>query len=173
MAGPIAGRVLDFAGGLGVSSPSVIVDSNYQFLGYLANTTAFADTVDTALPLDTEIYKAGITHSTVTNNSRVTITKAGMYGIYTRLVIANNASNVGDVLATLYLNGSAHRYLASVQLTFAQTQVLVAYTQQSLAVNDYVELFILCDGTALNRNIYGIDARLGSYFGVYLLSGQS
>lgn len=172
---PTAGRILDFGTGLGVTSPSIYLDSDYKFLGYLTNTTEFADSTQTPLPLDTELYKTGFTHSTSSNPSRVTITKTGKYFIYVGVDAASNGATNGAVTADIYVNGGVVILPAFRQLPYSSGVTAGNYVgkcngwvELALTVNDYIECSINPFGNSTNRNISA-----GSFVGISLMTGLS
>lgn len=79
----------------------------------LTNSGAFvvasSFTYDTAIAWDVEIWKAGVTHSTVSSNSQITIITTGYYIVdcYTQISGGNWSGGAG---VQLYINGAGSAF---------------------------------------------------------------
>lgn len=140
----------------------------YQYLGQNAGLTApqwfsppsarayhstnqsINNTVGTALALNSERFDTDTIHDTVTNNSRLTCKTAGKYLIFGHVEWAANVTNNRQV--SILVNGATNIAIsaqpANVNALTTRQSISSIY---SLAVNDYVELFVYQDsGGALN-----------------------
>jgi hypothetical protein len=102
--------------------------------------TTIANATFTAVNFSVEKYDTDSFHSTVTNTSRITIPvgKAGKYLITGKLNWASNATGYRQI--AIYKNGSGISYNAYAVVNGNITGTTIV-TLDSLAENDYVELF--------------------------------
>ncbi len=91
-----------------------------------------------ALPLNQEEWDTHNHHDNVTNNTRITCKKAGMYMVNGTLTFAANATGNRDLL--LRLNGTDYFAQQRLEAFASGTCTLNAFGIIPLAVNDYVEL---------------------------------
>ena len=127
-----AGHSITIAASGGGTDYSILVtDSAAQTLG----------AGDVALAFDTETFKSNITHSTVTNNSRITFSHAGKYKIECASEFTANAANSNymyirlngaTVISPIYYNGTDKIFHADVLY--------------NAAANDYVECMVNFNG---------------------------
>lgn len=168
MAGPTAGRILNFGTGLENVSPSVVMQSDYKFLGFLNSSPSISDNTLTTLSIEAEIYKTGITHSNVTNPSRITFTTVGYYWFYFSIAAASNGQTGGTVLTQYKINGSTQTlYLSIDACPLAGKGVIVTGgIALSFAANDYLELATLQISGAARTLTGG-----SSFIGAFLMPG--
>lgn len=91
-----------------------------------------------ALPLNQEEWDTHSHHDNVTNNTRITCKKAGMYTVNGALTFAANATGNRDLL--LRLNGTEYFAQQRLEAFASGSCTLNAFGIIPLAVNDYVEL---------------------------------
>jgi hypothetical protein len=108
------------------------------------NSTAqtIANSTNTALTFNTEIFDTDGYHSTATNTSRLTVPagKAGYYLITSNLVFFLNATGNRDMY--LAKNGTYVKYAFSPIASSATYTGLTLTFIINLAVADYIELFV-------------------------------
>lgn len=104
---------------------------------------SIATYAETALAFNTEVYDTNNLHDTVANNSRLTATVAGRYRISANIRWA--ASTSGYRAIFFKVNGSIYIAYNQVQPVGAAgaTTDQVLTTAWDLALNDYVECFVL------------------------------
>lgn len=130
-------------------------------------TQSINDSTLTTVALDAELIDTNSLHSTVTNNSRITIAKTGLYLVFCQIAWVANTS--GRRFATIIKNGSAidtdlSDNRAPTSAGEARNSI---FKLLSLTAGDYLEAQVLQNsGGALNIQLY-------SYFGVVQLSGSS
>lgn len=119
---------------------------------YHSTTQSINDITATALNFDSERYDNDTMHDTVTNNSRVKATHAGVYDIVGSIAYAANAT--GYRQARLRLNGTTYLAIQLQPSAGAGVEtVVVVSTQYTLAATDYIELVAFHSaGTAINSN---------------------
>jgi hypothetical protein len=113
------------------------------------------NTTLTALAFNSERYDTDGLHDTVTNNSRLTCTRAGIYLITGSLAYGTAAAGVRQ--SYIRLNGSTLLVAVNAGVTAGTTVAAVhnPTTLYQLAVGDYVELVAYQDtGGALNVNVF-------------------
>ncbi|MBI2885248.1 MAG: hypothetical protein HYY15_03640 [Candidatus Omnitrophica bacterium] len=120
---------------------------------YNSNAVSVPNNTELALPFDSEVYDTGDLHSTATSATRLVAKTAGKYLILGNVNWAGYAGGVRNL--TVRVNGATD--VASMNLpgsaVSGQMFIVAHYT---LAVNDYVELFVYQDsGAARNINASG------------------
>ena len=120
--------------------------SGGSFVGVVANSDAnitLSNNTDTVLNWNTETFDTDAFHSTVTNNSRITIPsgKGGKYRIYAKVIPnTNNTSQDYSVQLKLRKNGStivATSFLSNAQYAATTLQLFVLI---ELVATDYLEI---------------------------------
>jgi hypothetical protein len=141
------GDILTVTGGVPVWAPPVGVTAS--FIGAKATSNAATTCVSgtwTAIAFQTEDFDTDSFHSTVTNNSRITIPsgKNGKYLFIGAGGITNSGSGTGRRFLSLYKNGSQ---IASTQMEFTASSTAVMQLQTTaildLVATDYIQLFLL------------------------------
>lgn len=113
---------------------------------YLTTAPSLASsTVSSAISFDTELFDIGTMHSTVTNPTRVTATKAGLY-LLTASTEFSSDNTTGFRRVQFRLNGTTFTEGSTVGGTGTSTQVSVSSLWQA-ALNDYAELMIAQNST--------------------------
>jgi hypothetical protein len=137
---------------------------------YNSASISIPDATTTTLNWDSEYVDNGGLHSTVSNTSRMTITKSGWYFVNVYITWAHNATGYRRI--TLYKNGSLNGGESTTLPVIAGQ-----YNTQSInviryySVGDYVEVKAYQNsGGNLNLNSGGASVN-ESYFGIYLLPG--
>jgi len=106
----------------------------------------------TVIALNTETYKtSGITHSTVTNNSRVTMDSAGKYIFTANVSWAANAT--GFRALVFKINGTTFVGIARMMAisTASEQSYQMAVTEWNANANDYVEIEVFQNsGSSIN-----------------------
>jgi hypothetical protein len=104
-----------------------------------------------AVAFEVEDYKKGITHSNVTNNSRIQVNEAGIYLVIASMQcslssgsnkvfdfwFAKNGTNIAASNFRHFVDAASTESLASLNILL------------SLAKDDYIELFMVGDSTNL------------------------
>lgn len=116
---------------------------------------AIADSTIVKLAFDSERYDNGGLHSTVTNNSRITVGRAGVYLISASIRFAN--SILGGRQCAIIVNNTT--YIAAQTFPAApgaQATDITLTTQYLLAATDYIEVAVLqTSGGSLNVSAGG------------------
>lgn len=98
----------------------------------------------------TEEYKKLVTHDFVTNNTRLTIQRPGIYDIDG--TITYDANNVGIRATTISVNGAGIKYKLDPAPTALFGCVVDVQLHMELAAGDYVEMLFM-QNTGANLNI--------------------
>ncbi|KJS84985.1 MAG: hypothetical protein JM58_09455 [Peptococcaceae bacterium BICA1-8] len=111
--------------------------TNNQCIVYNNASQAIADSTLTALAMNTEVVDGDTMHDTVTNNSRVTIKKAGTYQIVADATYDSNATGV----RRLYVRKGGSTILKSIfQNAVSGTQTSMSVSAaEPLVVDNYIE----------------------------------
>lgn len=119
-----------------------------------STTQSLTTATPTKINFDAETIDAWGMHDTVTNNTRITVPRAGRYWVSGRVAFAANAT--GQRRAYIGLNGSAIRYTRG-QSTDASTDYMQEIGELlDLAAGDYVELLgYQSSGGNLNVSVAG------------------
>lgn len=138
---------------------------NDYVLAYHSTNQSIADSTLTAVALDSEVVDSNGLHSTVTNNSRLTIVTAGVYWIFGQMSWANNATGFRQAL--LRLNGSTlvAEDIVPVNSGSVQTTHNV-FQKRVLAVGDYIEL-VAGHNSGAGLNVNGGGSQTGPYLGAF------
>lgn len=122
------------------------------------NTTqALVTATFTALNFNSEDFQTGTLHSTVTNNSRVTIATAGVYCFTGTVAFAANAT--GQRVIVIKVNGTTYYDKLAFPNNGAGNTFEAQITKLlSLAAGDYVELFAYQDSGG-NLNVGDVTFR--------------
>lgn len=121
---------------------SLTLDAQPRCLAYHSTTQTLTTGVAAALSLDSETYDVGAMHSTVTNDSRVTVPtgQGGVYFLRGQVTFAADA----DGLRAAYFKKNDTTYLDLVQVPTAgagnPTGIQVC-TVQVLTAGDFIELY--------------------------------
>jgi hypothetical protein len=116
---------------------------------YNSAAQSIPNSTQTNLSFNTERYNNGGMHSTISNNSRITAQKAGVYVITGNVEFASNAT--GMRVVGVILNGATPMAEVRIPAVNGNTTILSVSTLLHMAINDYVELFVYQDsGGALN-----------------------
>ena len=130
---------------------------------------SIANTTWTVLALNSEVFDTNTMHDNVTNNSRITCKKAGIYLVIGHAAFAANATGIREL--AFKLNGAANYYcLTSVQAATAASEytALTIATLIEFAVNQYVEFQVYQSSTAALNIIYG--ANFSPYLMMYQIA---
>jgi hypothetical protein len=92
----------------------------------------------TALTFDTEDWDTDTMHSTTTNTSRLTATKAGKYLVVGMVWFNTNGTGIRNIY--IYKNGSVVAQTGENTCSSANSTILNIVNFVDLAVNDYIEL---------------------------------
>ena len=117
-----------------------------SFVGVVANSnanTTLSNNTDTVLNWNTETFDTDGFHSTVTNNSRITIPsgKGGKYRIYSKVTPnTNNTSRDYGVRLKLRKNGSTEITLSALANEQFAATTLQLFVLIELVATDYVEI---------------------------------
>ncbi len=106
------------------------------------------------IPFNTESRKdTGITHSTVTNNSRITLDKAGWYRVSYSVTHSNSTINVSNIHCIIRLDGTttvipSDTYSVDTTAFTSRATNSGTVVLQTTAANEYYEL--LCNNSGLS-----------------------
>jgi len=138
-------------------------------VAYHNTTQSIPDTTETSASLNSEDTDVGGLHSTVTNNSRITIGITGFYHLAARVFFAANASGA----RSMYLKKNGSTYPAQVSPGFAANNTFVlgeVSADVELTAGDYIELRVLqSSGGALD--IGSASRHLSTELRVTMLNG--
>lgn len=116
-----------------------------------STTQSLSTATVTTLSFDTEHYDTWAMHDTVTNNSRLTAVKPGVYLVGGHVEFPANAT--GQRGLYIYLNGATYLAYAIHDAAAANETAVTVSTVDSFNVGDYVELRgYQSSGGALNVN---------------------
>jgi len=116
-------------------------------------------TTPVAIPFDTnDIVDSIYTHSTTTNNSRITVNKSGLYEIHVQIGYEDQNSSRANVRARIRKNGTtyiipAEAYAYSRNSTDAYATISIS-TFIQLSQGDYIE--IMCDVMGSTPTVYTV-----------------
>lgn len=128
-------------------------------VGFLANppacrvyhntTQSISDATETTVSFNSERWDTAAMHDTATNNSRITISTAGLYVVTCNLQMAT-AADYGIIRAHFRLNGTTYIAITDIQQTVAASVApcVALTTVYKFVANDYVEVRIYQDNTA-------------------------
>lgn len=108
---------------------------------YNSGNQSISNATWTALTFDSEVYDTDGMHSTSTNTSRLTCVTAGKYLVHAAVTFAANAT--GSRWAAIKKNGSFYANESRPNAGSGSTVVFHIDLLVDLAVNNYVELFVL------------------------------
>lgn len=118
---------------------------------YHNTTQSVTDNTDTTVAFNTESYDTASIHSTVTNNSRFTLPKAGLWEFDWNVQFA---ADTDFLILYHYLrkNGTTKIWDQRSHETniLNDTRELAGFTTKKLALNDYVELRVYQDNGSNN-----------------------
>jgi len=149
----------------------VAVGATASFVGaqiYDSNaTTSISNNTATAITFNSEVLDTNGFHSTSSNTSRITIPAgyAGKYMVVGQIFIQNNGN--GTRRLDIYKNGSGFARTQNFADASEQGYVNIN-TTMSLAVSDYIELYVF-QNSGVSLNIYGGTAPQLGWFNVTYL----
>lgn len=117
---------------------------------YHSTDQSIANATDTALSFDSERYDTDTMHSTVTNNSRVTVNTEGLYTVSAGIEFASNTTGSRQVV--IQVNGSSSIAVANTPsgATLGVVRLSTSTTWYASA-GDYFQVLVYQDsGGALN-----------------------
>lgn len=135
---------------IGIPAPEQPRCKVYVNTTFASITNAFPGTALAFNTNWTEEYKKLVTHDFVTNNTRLTIQRPGIYDIDG--TITYDASNVGIRATTISVNGTGIKYKIDPAPTALFGCVVDVQLHMELAAGDYVELLFM-QNTGANLNI--------------------
>ena len=109
----------------------------------------------TTLVFNSEYYDNDDIHDTSTNNSRLTCKTAGLYGIFACWKMTDSAT--GDRIINIVKNGTKALVRKRVRAASGGTTILPIYTEEPMAVDDYVEVTAYQDSGGNENVVYDPD----------------
>jgi hypothetical protein len=128
---------------------------------------SIANGVNTTLSFDLEDYDTDNLHSTTTNNSRITISRAGLWLFFATVVFASNSTGFRTVYLGINGGGSIGVTRVTVNAVSGIETYVCAAGMKNLSVNDYVEVIVSQNsGAALNvlSGLAGINTHFGAIY---------
>lgn len=145
---------------------SKAISNPYKFRGYRTSSFTLTAGDFTKIPFDTESYDTGSNFDIATNKGRFTAPAAGFFHFDASILIDAAGSTV--LWALLYKNGvffsSGSRFGATVFGTSVGSTVSDTFP---LAMNDFVEVYVFCNGAA---NLTMPNPSSYNYFSGHLVS---
>lgn len=150
----------------GLSSKSLT--NPHQFRVYRNSAFSLTAGSFTKIPYDTKSYDTGSNLDIVTNTGRFTAVTAGFYHFDATVYIA--AGGDTSLWCVLYKNGTRYaagnKFSANVTSAHGSDAGSVASSGMQLAVGDYVEVFVFCNGSAS----LVVSSPANNYFSGHLVS---
>lgn len=123
---------------------NLVIASNNTVGQYSCNVTAALATTPTAIAFDSNDVQAGVfTHSTSTNNTRFTVSAAGIYRFTAQLQVNHLTTGTAQAVSYFRKNGTTEVPNSTARWSsngVADTGVLVVDVIVAMAASDYIEL---------------------------------
>lgn len=125
------------------SGVDVLIYGNCQCRAYSSAAQTISDNTSTYLTLDSELYDTDTMHSTVTNTSRITMTKAGKYFVGCCVRFASNSTGYRQV--GIQINRAQNVFLHRVQPVSAASSptLMTIGGDYTFAAGDYIEINVV------------------------------
>ena len=130
------------------------------FFARLSSDQSLSANTNVKIQFDTEDYDTDNNYDNSTNY-RFTVSKAGIYFIYSNVVLSNSVSE--RAIATFKVNGTDTGRMETYSNVSGADPNLYSAFSKNLSVNDYVEVFVSAQGSGATARSQNFETYFGAY----------